>query len=119
MKNVTGEMDMFVGSGNVFADLGLPNPEERQLKAYLIMEIAHAIQGDGLTKKQAAQKLALSQHDLSELLDGALSDFSVNQLVSYLNCLGRDVTLSASVRKRVPETQKALPRREEQKAAVA
>ena len=110
MKNVTGEMDVFVGSGNVFADLGLPNPEECQLKAYLIMEIDHAIQGDGLTKKQAAQKLALSQHDLSELLEGALSDFSINQLVSYLNCLGRDVTLSASVHECVPEaelTQKA------------
>ena len=107
MKSIPAEADVFVGSGNVFADLGLPNPEERQLKAYLIMEIGHAISGDGLTKKQAAQKLGLSPHDLSELLEGALSDFSINQLVSYLNCLGRDVTLSASVRERMPAAQEA------------
>lgn len=110
MKHVSMETDVFVGSGNVFADLGLPNPEERQLKAYLIMEIEHAINSDGLTKKQAAQKIGVSPPDLSELLEGALSDFSISQLVSYLNCLGRDVTLSASVRERVPEaeqTQKA------------
>lgn len=97
-----------VGSGNVFADLGLPNPEERQLKASLIAEIGYAIQGERMTKKQAAQKLGLSQHHLTELLEGALSDFSVTQLVSYLNCLGRDVTLSASVREQVSETQKAM-----------
>ena len=107
MKSISVEADMFVGSGNVFADLGLPNPEECQLKAYLIMEIEHAISGDGLTKKQAAQKLGLSPHDLSELLEGALADFSVNQLVSYLNCLGRDVTLSATVNERALATQKS------------
>lgn len=105
MKSILAEADMFVGSGNVFADLGLPNPEEKQLKAYLIMEIEHAINGSGLTKKKAAQKLGLSQQSLSELLEGALSDFSISQLVSYLNCLGRDVTLSATVRERAPKAE--------------
>ena len=117
MKSIPAEADMFVGSGNVFADLGLPNPEECQLKAYLIMEIGDAISGDGLTKKQAAQKLGLSQHDFSELLEGALADFSVNQLVSYLNCLGRDVTLSASVWKRAPKAEQA--QKVQQEAAFA
>ena len=105
MKSISEKSDVFVGSGNVFADLGLPNPEECQLKAYLIMEIEQAISSDRLTKRQAAQKLGLTQHNLSELLEGALSEFSLNQLISYLNCLGRDVTLSASVRKRVPEAE--------------
>ena len=94
------ESEIRIGYGNVFADLGLPNPEERQLKAYLIMKIEQAISSDRLTKKQAAQKLGLSQHDLAELLEGALSGYSVNQLIYYLNCLGRDVELSATVRKR-------------------
>jgi len=102
------EIEVFVGSGNVFADLGLPNPAERHLKAYLIMEIEHAISSEELTQKQAAQKLGLSQHDLAELLEGALSGYSVNQLVQYLNCLGRDVELSATVRKRAPEAQEPV-----------
>jgi len=97
------ESEVFVGCGNVFADLGLPNPEERQLKAYLIMEIERAIGSKRLTKKQAAQKLGLRQHDLAELLEGALAEYSINQLIQYLNCLGHDVELSATVRERVPK----------------
>ena len=99
------EIEFYVGSGNVFADLGLPNPEECQLKAYLIMEIEHAIRDEKLTKVQAAQKLGLSRHEFSELLEGALSQYSVNQLIQYLNCLNRDVTLFASVQERAPEAK--------------
>ena len=97
------ESEIFIGCGNVFADMGLPNPEERQLKAYLIMEIEQAISSERLTKKQAGQKLGLSQPDLAELLEGALAEYSINQLIQYLNCLGRDVELSATVRQRVPK----------------
>ncbi len=111
MKATSEKAGVFVGSGNVFADLGLPNPEECQLKAYLIMEIENVIQGNGLTKTQAAKRLGLSQHDLSELLEGALADFSISQLISYLHCLGRDVTLSATVSECAIEAQE-VPERE-------
>ena len=111
------EIEVFVGCGNVFADLGIPNPEERQLKAYLIMEIEQAISSERLTKKQAAQRLELSQHNLAELLEGALSKYTVNQLVQYLNCLGRDVELSASVRERAPEAKG--PAQKERQAVAA
>ena len=97
------ETEVFVGSGNVFADLGLPNPEERHLKAHLSIKIEEAIKDRRLSKKQAALKLGLSPHDLVELLEGALSQYSIDQLIGYLNCLGRDVTLSASVREHVPK----------------
>jgi predicted XRE-type DNA-binding protein len=111
------EIEVFVGCGNVFADLGLPNPEERQLKAYLIMEIEQAISSERLTKKQAAQRLELSQHNLAELLEGAISKYTVNQLVQYLNCLGRDVELSASVRERALEAKG--PAQQERQAVAA
>jgi len=112
------ESECCVGSGNVFADLGLPDPEERQLKAHLIMGIERAISSEGLTKKQAAQKLSLSQHDLSELLEGALSEYPVSQLIQYLNCLGRDVELSATVCERVPEGKKPAQKEERQTVAA-
>lgn len=100
------ETEVFVGSGNVFADLGLPNPEVRQLKAQLIMEIEQAIHSKRLTKKQAAQKLGLDQPSLSELLEGALARYSVDQLIQYLHCLGCDVELSAFVSPRATEAKK-------------
>jgi len=65
------------------------------------MKIEEAIKSKRLPKKRAAQKLGLSLHDLAELLEGGLSQFSIDQLVGYLHCLGRDVTLPASVHKGV------------------
>ena len=97
------ETQVFVGSGNVFADMGLPNPEERQLKAHLSIEIEQAIRAKRLSKKRAAQKLGLSASGLAKVIEGDLSDFSIKQLVDYLGCLGREVELSASVREHVPE----------------
>lgn len=114
---MTEEIEVFVGSGNVFADLGLSNPEERQLKAQLSIAVEDAIKDKRLTKKQAAEKLGLNQHSLSELLEGGLSEFSVSQLTSYLDCLGYDVQLSATVCKRAPEAK--TPRQPEAWEAVA
>ncbi len=109
--------ECFVGSGNVFADLGLPDPEELQLKSALSIEIEAAIKRKRLTKRQAALRLGLSQEEFAGLIDHAFSEFSLSQLLQYLHCLGRDVTLSATVRERVPtaeQTQKA-----EQEAVLA
>lgn len=110
------KIEVFVGSGNVFADLVLSNPEERQLKAQLSIAIENAIKDKRLTKKQAAEKLGLEQHSLSELLEGGLSEFSVSQLTNYLHCLGYDVQLSATVRERAPKAEK--PRPQEAREAV-
>ncbi len=112
------ETEVFVGSGNVFADLGLPNPEERQLKARLIMEVERTIKSKRLTKRQAGQKLGLDQPSLSELLEGALSKYSVDQLVYYLRCLGRDVELTVSVREGETQTEKAAKPEERETVAA-
>jgi predicted XRE-type DNA-binding protein len=106
------EIEVFVGSGNVFADLGLPNPEERQLKAYLMMKIEDALGSKRLTRKLAAQKLDLTPECLAELLEGAPSQYSVAHLVGYLRCLGYDVQLFAEVTERKPETKKTIHEKE-------
>ena len=107
------EIEFFVGSGNVFADMGLPDAEELQLKSSLAIEIRLAVAAEHLTRPQAASKLGISREHLAVLLDGPPFEYSVGQLIGYLNCLDRDVTLSASVRERVPGTaarnQKAEP----------
>jgi predicted XRE-type DNA-binding protein len=81
------------GSGNVFADLGLPNPEERLAKADLAIRIAAAIRGRRLTQARAARVLRIDQPKVSRLLRGQLSGFSAERLMHFLTLLGRDVEI--------------------------
>jgi len=114
----SGDIEHYVSSGNVFADLGLPNPEELQLKSTLSIEIEQAIKKKRLTKKQAALLLGLSKEKLSHLLGRGFSDYSLSQLIGYLQCLGNDVELSASVRERLPEVKEIAQKRGRQAAAA-
>lgn len=82
------------GSGNVFADIGLPNPEERLAKADLALRIAEAIRGRRLTQARAARALKIDQPKVSRLLRGQLSGFSTERLMHFLTLLGRDVEIA-------------------------
>jgi len=73
--------DYVVSSGNVFADLGLPNPEEALAKAELAHKIALLIQNKGLTQVQTAKLLGVDQPKVSALLRGRLSGFSLERLM--------------------------------------
>ena len=88
------------GSGNVFADLGLPNPEERLLKAKLTTQITQLIEDKGLTQAQAAERTGLDQPKISRLLSGHLSGFSVDRLLAILNRLGHSVEIRISPNER-------------------
>ena len=81
------------GSGNVFADIGLPNPEERLAKADLAIRIAAAIRARRLTQARAARVLKIDQPKVSRLLGGRLSGFSTERLMHFLTLLGRDVEI--------------------------
>lgn len=81
------------GSGNVFADIGLPNPEERLAKADLAIRISEAIRARRLTQTRAAHILKIDQPKISRLLRGQLSGFSTERLMHFLTLLGRDVEI--------------------------
>jgi predicted XRE-type DNA-binding protein len=81
------------GSGNVFADLELPQPEERLAKAALARELARLIRDGGLTQKAAADLLEIDQPKASHLLHGRLAGFSTERLMAFLTALGRDVEI--------------------------
>ena len=89
-------------SGNVFADLNLPNPEERLAKADLAIRIAETIRARRLTQTRAAHILKIDQPKISRLLRGQLSGFSTERLMHFLTLLGRDVeiTIKAAPRSR-------------------
>lgn len=96
------QRDYTVGSGNVFADLGLPNPEETLAKAELAHKITVLLRDRGLTQVQAAKLLGIDQPKVSALIRGRLSGFSLERLMRFLLLLGQDIkiTVHASPRSR-------------------
>lgn len=82
------------GSGNVFVDIGLPNPEERLAKADLAIRIAQTIRARRLTQTRAAHILKIDQPKISHLLRGQLSGFSTERLMHFLTLLGRDIEIT-------------------------
>src|SRR5439155_6365293 len=81
------------GSGNVFADLGLPNPDEELFKADLVLQFIRAMRKRGLTQARAAKLLGVSQSNVSHLIHGHYEDFSIDRLLRFLTVLGVDVEI--------------------------
>jgi len=79
------------GSGNVFADLGLRNPEQELMKARLTLQIHRIIRERGLTQNQAAAALGVRQPHVSWLMNNRSGSFSVGKLLEFLTRLGQDV----------------------------
>jgi predicted XRE-type DNA-binding protein len=91
--STTSDMDFIEGSGNVFADLGLPDAGEALAKAELAHTISAAIAERHLIVSQAADLLGVDQLELSELLRGRLSGFSIDRLLQFLLALDHDVEI--------------------------
>ena len=81
-------------SGNVFADLNLPNPEERLVKATIALSIGELIEKRGLTQAEAGAVLGLPQSSVSNLVRGKLEKFTLDRLLRYMRKLDYDVTIS-------------------------
>ncbi|MGA2590463.1 MAG: helix-turn-helix transcriptional regulator [Bryobacteraceae bacterium] len=81
------------GSGNVFADLGIADAEERQTKVRLALAINQILDQRRLTQAEAARRLGVNQPKISALSNYRLEGFSVERLMHYLNALGRDVEI--------------------------
>jgi predicted XRE-type DNA-binding protein len=90
-------IEIEMSSGNVFADIGLPNREERLAKAELALRIAAAIRARRLTQKNAARVLRIDQPKISRLLRGQLSGFSTERILHFLTRLGRDVEIVVKI----------------------
>jgi predicted XRE-type DNA-binding protein len=91
-----------VGSGNVFADLGVAHPEEALAKAELAHKIATIISRRRLTQAQAASLLKVDQPKVSALRRGRLAGFSLDRLVRFLVLLGNDVEIVVTARRKSP-----------------
>jgi predicted XRE-type DNA-binding protein len=90
-------------SGNVFADLGLPNAEEKLTKVRLAVAINHLLAGHQLSQAAAARRLRINQPKISALANYRLEGFSVERLMHFLTALDCDVDI---VIRRKPRSRK-------------
>ena len=81
------------GTGNVFADLGLPDADAHLVKAELVSRIDAIIRQRGITQTEAGRLLGLSQPDVSRLLRGDFREYSLERLFRLLTALGRDIDI--------------------------
>jgi len=86
-------VEIEIGTGNVFQQLGLPNPEERLRKARLMNVINAVMKRRGLSQKDAAEATGLNQADISRIQHGRGARYSTDRLLNILARLGIDIEI--------------------------
>ncbi|MEQ1591457.1 MAG: helix-turn-helix transcriptional regulator [Thiobacillaceae bacterium] len=92
-KRIIDGIEVETGSGNVFADLGLPDAEKLKIKSGLVIEITKAVRKLGLTQDEAARRMGITQPKVSGMLRGDFSNLSERKLMDCLNRLGYDIEI--------------------------
>jgi predicted XRE-type DNA-binding protein len=96
------------GTGNVFADLGYPDAEERQTKLRLAHAINEVVARRRLTQVAAAERLGVNQPKVSALARYKLDGFSVERLMGFLTALDQDVEIVIKQKPRSRDTARIL-----------
>ncbi len=97
---------LFVSTDNIFADLGLKNPEELRARSDLMSEVVSIIRNSGLSQKEIADMLGISAPKVSALMTGKINDFSNDTLVHYLTLLGCNVEIRVIPQRRLSRSTK-------------
>lgn len=101
-KNTDEKIEITKSSGNIFADIGIKDPEKYLAKAELARKINAVIDEHGLKQVDAAKLLEIDQPKISALSCGRLDDFSLERLISFLNKLDCNVKIIVTEPKRKP-----------------
>src|SRR3989338_4667586 len=86
-------VEVEISSGNVFADLGLPDADKLKIKSGLVIEITKAVRKLGLSQEEAGRRMGLPQPKVSGLFRGDFSNISERKLMNCLNRLGYDIEI--------------------------
>jgi predicted XRE-type DNA-binding protein len=100
VKRRETKIPVTASSGNVFADMGLPEPEEELTKAQLASHLREAIERQNLTQVAAAELMGIGQSKVSAILNGRLANFSSERLMRLLTTLGQDVEITIRAKPR-------------------
>ena len=88
------------GSGNILADLGLPDADTHFLKAQIVAEIYRITNERKLTQTEAGKLMGISQPEVSRMFKGNFREYSVERLMGFLTTFDRDVEIVARPRKK-------------------
>lgn len=94
------DCDLVRGSGNVFRDFDLPNPELEQLRSILAARIIKGLDEQGLTVRRAQELTGFAAADFSRVRRANLGRFTVDRLMTMLARLGQDVEVTVNDRPR-------------------
>ena len=92
MSTING-IEVEMGSGNVFADLGLPDADKLKIESGLVIEITKAMRTMGITQKAAAEHMGISEPKVSAMLRGDFTNLSERKLRDCLSRLGYDIEI--------------------------
>jgi predicted XRE-type DNA-binding protein len=92
------EIEFEEGSGNVFADLGLPDAEELFSRARLGFHVYEILKNEHFKLSEIASLLGIDRIDASHLMNGHFNRFDTDRLIDFLNRLDRKVTFRISPR---------------------
>ena len=95
-KRLVDGVEVQRSSGNVFADLGLPDADKLKIKTGLVIEIRKAMQRLGLTQQEAARRMGITQPKVSDMMRGDFSNLSERKLMDCLNRLGYDIEIKVT-----------------------
>ena len=87
------DLEITKSSGNVFADIGITDPDKHLAKVELAIQINAILEKRKLKQIDAAKLLGIDQPKVSALSCGRLSDFSIERLIGFLNKLDRDIEI--------------------------
>lgn len=93
-KRIVEGVEVQRSSGNVFADLGLPDADKLHIKTGLVIEIRKAMRNLNLTQQEAAQRMGITQPKVSDMMRGDFSNLSERKLMDCLTRLGYDIEIS-------------------------
>ena len=92
-KRMIDGVEVEMSSGNVFADVDLPDADKLKIKSGLVIEITKAVRNLGLSQEEAGRRMGLPQPKLSGLFRGDFSNVSERKLMDCLNRLGYDIEI--------------------------
>jgi predicted XRE-type DNA-binding protein len=90
---MTPKVKVEAGSGNIFADLGLPDADTHVLKAQLVAEIYRLAHERKLTQAEAGKRMGISQPEVSRLFKGNFREYSIDRLMGFLTGFDRDIEI--------------------------
>lgn len=89
-----------VGSGNIFADLDLPDAEAHFLKVQIVSEVYRLTNERKLTQAQAGKRMGITQPEVSRMFKGNFREYSIERLMEFLTAFDRDVEIVVKPRRK-------------------